>query len=174
VNILKYARDYARLKPLADDLKKLRVVQNHKDHREVFEQARLLDQAALRASSKDKKDAIAKYEQVVRKWPDSAAAKLAGEKLSELGAQVVIVDAPSKNPSGGTAVKPAAGSTAKPPKGGKVDKAVAQRQAKGLLDTAETLAKINPAEAKKKAQQVLDLVPGTDLAKRAEALIKKL
>lgn len=169
VDIVRLSREYTKLTALAADLKKLKVVQNHKDYRDVFEQAKLLDQAALKSTGKDKKDAIAKYEMVARKWPNSAASKYASEKLAALGSTNFTIESPastdssaSKNP----AVKPA--------KGPKIDKAVAQRTAKSLLDTAETLSKINPVEAKKKAEQVVELVPGTELAKKAEALIKTL
>jgi hypothetical protein len=177
VTILAMTRDYAKLKALADDLKKIRVVQNHKDHRAVFEQARLLDQAALRVTTKNKKDAIAKYELVVRKWPNTPAATMAQAKLKELGSETIIVlDTGDSKNAGSSAGSKNAG-TAKPtaPKGGgKLDKGVAERKAKGLLETAEVLAGINKAEAKKNAEEVIKLVPGTDLAKRAQDLIKKL
>lgn len=177
VAILEMSRDYAKMKALADDLKKLRTVQNHKDHREVFEQARLLDQAAMRVATKNKKDAIAKYELAVRKWPNTPAATYAQAKLKELGSDtIVIVDSGDSKSTGSSGDAKTAGTT-KPttPKGGaKLDKAVAERTAKGLLESAEVLAGINKAEAKKKAEQVVKLVPGTELAKRAEALLKKL
>lgn len=174
VNILKYSRDYAKLKALADDLKKLRLVQNHKDHRAVFEQARALDQAAMRVATKNKKDAIAKYELVVKTWPNTPAATMAQEKLKELGAlEVIVIDSGDSKAAGSTAdsktTKPV-----RPVGGGKLDKGVAERKAKGLLESAEVLAGINKAEAKKKAEEVVKLVPGTELAKRAEALLKTL
>ena len=177
VSILSMSRDYAKMKALADDLKKLRTVQNHKDHREVFEQARLLDQAAMRVATKNKKDAIAKYELAIRKWPNTPAATYAQAKLKELGSNtIVIVDSADSKSAGSSGDAKTAGTT-KPttPKGGpKLDKAVAERTAKGLLESAEVLAGINKAEAKKKAEEVVKLVPGTELAKRAEALLKKL
>jgi tetratricopeptide (TPR) repeat protein len=177
VEVLQMSRDYARLRPLAEDLKKLGIVQRHKDHREVFEQARLLDQAALRMATKNKKDAVAKYELVIRKWPDTAAAKYASTKLSELGENVIVVDLDgSKNAAAGDkgdASKTAGSSAAKTRP--KLSQAVAERTAKSLLDTAEVLASINQKDqARQKAQEVIDLVPGTELAKKAEALIKKL
>lgn len=173
VAILGMSRDYAKMKALADDLKKLRTVQNHKDHREVFEQARVLDQAAMRVATKNKKDAIAKYESVVRKWPNTPAATFAQAKLKELGSDAVIVVDTADPKSGDSKTAGTTKPTA--PKGGaKLDKAVAERKAKGLLESAEVLAGINKDEAKKKAEEVVKLVPGTELAKRAEALLKKL
>lgn len=178
VDILAMTRDYAKLRALADDLKKLRIVQNHKDHSEVFAQARLLDQAALRLSAKNKKDAIAKYELVMRKWPDTPAAKYASAKLAELGKEdVIVIDVGGSKNAGDAGATDDSDSTAGPStnKKSKVSKAVAERTAKSLLDTAEVLASVNQKEeARKKAEQVLELVPGTELAKRAEALLKKL
>lgn len=176
VELLQMTRDYAKMRALADDLKKLRIVQNHKDHRDVFKQARLLDQAALRATTKNKKDAVAKYEQVIRNWPDTPAAKYAAAKLAELGEDVIIVDiGGSKNADGAkddTSKSAGSSTTTTRPK---VASAVAERTAKSLLSTAETLAAINQKDAAKaKLEEVIELVPGTELAKRAEALIKKL
>jgi hypothetical protein len=187
IEITQISREYAKFRPLAEDIKKLRTKQNHKDFRTFFEQARLLDQAALKAANKQNKDSIAFYQQVATKWPDTAASKLAEEKIAELGgsaeAKTAARPVSGKTASGKTASgKTATGKTAatgKPAVTGKphVTKAQAEaneRKAKGLLDVAETLADINLPEAKKNAKQVVELVPGTEMAKRAELILKRL
>ena len=54
------------------------------DQKTVLQQARMLDVAQIHVDSKRKNQAVAQYQAVVKKFPDTPAAALAEEKLSEL------------------------------------------------------------------------------------------
>jgi hypothetical protein len=84
--MLKVSRDYAKLKPVAADLKKVAVKKAHKDFRPIFDQAKEIDQADMMVVNKKPEQAKRAYEAVIKKHPDSAVAKLAQAKLDEMAA----------------------------------------------------------------------------------------
>lgn len=96
LTILRVTREYAKLKAVTDDLKKLAKLKAHKDHKTAFDQARPLDGAAAKAAGGNKKDAIKDYQAAIKKYPDSAVSKLAEEKIAELESGVVTP--PKKTP----------------------------------------------------------------------------
>jgi tetratricopeptide (TPR) repeat protein len=175
--MLRISRDFAKLPGLADELKQIALKKGHKDTKEVFAQANELLAAETFASTKKSADAVKKYQAVIKKWPESAAAKLAEEKITELGGEPEKVASSSGGKAEADSDKPAKvvkKTSSSSSAGKKTVSAADKKQAEELLSLAETLADGNQDLAKDYAKQVIALAPGTDLADRAEALLKKL
>ena len=125
------------------------------DGRELFAQAGLLDRAKAFAQQRQTAKAAAAYEQVLEKYPNGEAAKLARSELEELGP--VEAAGAGKRPSGGSALPS--------------EKA---KKAASLLKMAKVFAKSRPDKAKECAEQVLELAPDTPQAEEAQSLIESL
>ena len=123
--------------------------------RELFAQAGLLDRAKAFAQQRQTAKAAAAYEQVLEKYPDGEAAKLARTELEELG--------------------PIAGSgSGKRPDGGSASPSEKAKKAASLLKMAKVFAKSKPDKARECAEQVLELAPDTPQAEEAQSLIESL
>jgi hypothetical protein len=78
-------RTYTKIKDVTKEIVPLFAKWNKdKAQAALFSQARMLDSAAAQAEQKKEKQAINSYNVVIKKFPDSSAAKFAQEKLDEL------------------------------------------------------------------------------------------
>jgi hypothetical protein len=85
LELLQFSRDFGKFAAdLAKELKQVNLRRNHKDTREAFTQAAALDGANILAANKKTKEATAKYQAIVKKYPDTVVAKMAEEKLQAL------------------------------------------------------------------------------------------
>ncbi len=94
--MLQVSRDYAKLKPVAADLKKVAVKKAHKDFRQIFEQAREIDQADMMLVNKKPELAKKAYEAIIKKHSDSQAAKLAQAKLDAMSSGNAAAESAAK------------------------------------------------------------------------------
>jgi hypothetical protein len=78
-------RTYTKIKDVTKEIVPLFAKWNKdKPQAALFSQARMLDSAAAAAEQKKEKQAITSYNAIIKKFPDSSAAKFAQEKLDEL------------------------------------------------------------------------------------------
>lgn len=132
--------------------------------KEAMEQARVLDQALQNVKTNEARAATA-LKQIIAKYPDSAAAKIAEQELAKLG--------DGKAPSAGASTEPStepATEPAKPKTTGGSD----AKKVSSYLRMAKVFAESKPEKARQYAQQVIELAPGSDEAQEAKRLLEKL
>jgi hypothetical protein len=87
-------RVYGKLPAVkADVAARLKKLRSKAETRAVLQQAEALDRAVVTAARQPKR-AVAAFQQVIHRFPDSPAAKLAQQRLDELSAQVGHGDSP--------------------------------------------------------------------------------
>jgi hypothetical protein len=86
VELLAINRKYVRVKDVSKETGPIFAdINKDKVKKDVLVQARMLDAAAAAAEAKKDKLSEITYQSVIKKYPDSAAAKYAQEKLSATG-----------------------------------------------------------------------------------------
>ena len=134
--------------------------------RDVIKQAELLDRARSYLSARGGESrAASALRQIVARYPDSAVAELAKAELAKLPEDTV-----ASRPAGpSTTTRPAGPgpSTALSP-------SAARKKAASSLRMARIFAQSRPDKAKKYAQEVIDLLPDSNEAREAKAILKRL
>jgi hypothetical protein len=166
VALTETARLYARLPDVAKAASvALRDYRKDKNNREVVKQAEAIDSAKDLERKSQGPRALAKYQQIVKDYPDTPAAKLAQERIAAL----------EKVP--GTARSDAA-STASGATGSKTAKAAAtvdEKRAASLVKMAASLADEKPEKAREFAEKAKALAPeGSAAASDAAKLLESL
>jgi hypothetical protein len=159
-------RIYGTLPALSKDLTAaVRQINRDSSLRDYLKQAEALDRArACIALPAGKRRAAAALRRIVETYPGTPAEKLARNELEKLTA---ATDSPAA-----AADKPAqTGPGDKPPP---TDPKTALKKAAAWLNMAKTFAAKSPEKARKYAQMVIDLVPGTDQAQEAQELLDRL
>lgn len=130
--------------------------------RDYYSQADALDKANLLASQKKPELALAAYRTLETRFPNSRVAELASAKAKELADNGVTAKA-----------VPATGSNTSSSAKATVSKDDEKRAA-AQFKIAKLYLKSNPDKARLTLKQVIDLVPGSELAREASDLLKSL
>jgi hypothetical protein len=94
VTLLGLNRTYTKIKEVTKEIvPTFATLNKDKAQAAILSQARMLDAAAAAVESKKQKQAVTTYKSVIKKYPDSAAAKYAQTKLDELESGEQAADA---------------------------------------------------------------------------------
>lgn len=146
----------------------------------LLAQADQIDKAQVQEAKSQPKRAGDIYRQVLAKYPDTASAKFAQERLAELGAAAEAGSSKSKAKGEQTAGGSAGSGTGSGSSGGSAgasggaDREAVQKKAASYLVMAKKLAQDKPEKAKVYAKKVIELVPDSDYAAAAQELIDSL
>lgn len=133
--------------------------------RNLFSAAEGIDRAQSAASDGDTKRAVIYYKQVVSKFADTPASKLALDRLAELDKEAAAEAA--------SAAESASSSTAESSTPAETE--YDERKASSYLKLATTFAENRPKKARDYAQRALKLVsPTSEMAAQAQALLDRL
>jgi tetratricopeptide (TPR) repeat protein len=129
--------------------------------RTTLEQAEALDKAkGLLSPSGGKTRAAGALKQIVARWPDTPAARLAAEQLEKIAPGALAGDA-------GQVKTPASGASGSNP-------AAAEKKAASYLSMAKTFAARQPEKAREYAQKVIEAAPDSKQAREAQGLLDRL
>ncbi len=143
--------------------------------REMVQQAEALDRAlALGDLAGGESKAAAALERLLEQYPDGPAAEAARQALARLPADAGTSSVASRpdRPSTGPAATPARPS--RPSPASTMSAADARKKASSSLRMAKVFADKRPEKARKYAEEVLELAPGSADAREAEALLERL
>ena len=132
--------------------------------RELLQQAELIQKARGHEAEQKWKPAVAAYQLVVTKFPDTPAAELAAGKLKELAEQQGV-EVSAADPKAGGPAKPRADPVADDQN---------EKQAASQLRFGKALMKGNPAKARGYLEKAIELAPDSSIADEARELLKKL
>jgi hypothetical protein len=97
MTLIRLERQHSRIAEVKKSIRTiLGKVATSADQKAVLQQARMLDVAQLHVDNKRKTQAIAQYQAVAKKFPDTPAATIAEEKLGELNGAAATKDAEEK------------------------------------------------------------------------------
>jgi len=156
---LTVARIQRVYRPMSEILKAARKIRakNLREKKDLFSQAEQLDSAMKLEEANSLDKALRGYQLVVKRYPETAAAKLAQAHIQKL------------EESGVRAATPPASSSSKPDAKGASQANL--NRARSYLRFARILAVKRPERAKEYLRKVIKLVPGSEEAKKAKELL---